>query len=120
MPELIVTSIAEWLALPEPTLPVIKSAKEKGSVYHLYKVGFFLVPEDQLSQTPAKAQMFGGKKILPTGVIDFEGKKVLCRLPLELSEWVSFCVSAAHGGQNVFPCDVEFGRLDGRAYAEVL
>ena len=120
MAELIVTSTAEWLALPEPTLPTIKSPTEKGSIYHLHKVGFLMVPREQLAEAPAKAQMFGDKKILPTAVIDFEGKKVLCRLPLELSEWVSTCVSMAHAGHNAFPCQVEFGRLEGRAYAELL
>lgn len=120
MTEFIVTSISEWHALPEPTLPSIKSPTEKGSIYHLHKVGFFLIPNEQMSESPKGAQMFGEKKILPTAVIDFEEKKVLCRLPLELSEWVSTCVSMAHAGHNAFPCEVEFGRLNDKAYAELL
>lgn len=120
MSKFIVSSIAEWLVLPELTLPSIKNPAEKGSIYHLHKIGFFIVPYEQLSKAPDKAEMLGDNKVLPTAVIDFEGKKMLCRLPLELSEWVSTSVSMAHVGHNIFPCDVEFGRLEGRVYAELL
>lgn len=99
--ELLVTSIDEWFALPELALPLLKSQAEGGSTYQLHNVGMFFVPNDQIADAPESARTFGTKKILPTAVIDFEDKKILYRLPLDLSNWVSTCVSMAHSGHNV-------------------
>lgn len=118
--ELIVTSTSEWFALPELKLPSIKSQREKGSIYRLHNVGIFFIPNEQIEEAPEKAYTFGHKKILPTAVIDFKENIALYRLPLDLSQWVSTCVSMAQSGHNVFPCEVEFGRLNGRAYADLL
>lgn len=59
----------------------------------------------------------GGKSALPTAVVLFSSKYELCRLPLELSEWVQQCVGMAHAGLSVFPARIEFGLLNNRAYA---
>ena len=66
------------------------------------------------------SEMPGGKSMLPTAVVLFDGKYELCSLPLDLSEWVQNCVGMAHAGMNTFPAKVEFGVLNNRVYAEIL
>ena len=66
------------------------------------------------------AEQAAGKRFLPTAIVDFDGAEQLCKLSIELSGWTQFCVSTVHSGGNPFPSEVEFGRLDGRAYAEIL
>jgi hypothetical protein len=41
MPKTHVTTLAEWLALPELFIPTDAQSKGKGSVYRVLKVGFF-------------------------------------------------------------------------------
>jgi hypothetical protein len=117
-----VESIAEWQALPQPTFSTLKNASDKGSVYHVFKVGFLVAsPKDcERSGIKAKANETG-KCFLPTAVMDVAGEKQLCRLPLELTNWATTVVGmATTQGVNVFPTDIEFGILDGRTYAEML
>lgn len=120
MPNSIVTSIEDWRKLPEVAIPKIASSAESGSVYRVHKVGFFLAKLDPCPVEFQGAEQAAGKRLLPTAVIDFDGSEQLCRLPIELSAWTKFCVGAAHSGGNPFPSEVEFGRLHGRAYAEIL
>lgn len=114
----IVTTVEEWLLLSEVSLPTLNSPNEKGSTYNLLRVGFLAVPKAALPAQLAAAQAAGDKRLLPTAVIKFDGKEELCRLSLDLSPWVLWCVEVAHAGNNPFPSEVEFGRLNGRAYAE--
>ena len=41
MANTVVTNFQDWLKLPEVAIPKIASSAEKGSVYRVYKVGFF-------------------------------------------------------------------------------
>ncbi len=117
----VVSSLDEWLNLPEPVLPVLKSEREKGTIYTVHKVGFFAVSRDECRKRNVQAVSApDGKCILPTALLEFAGEKTLCRLPIDLAPWGEHSVAMAHSGMNPFPCGVEFGRLQGRAYAEIL
>ncbi len=119
-PSLIVTTLDEWRALPEIAFPGVAETSATGSIYALRKVGFLAVPEAQCPPDLREALAVGDKRLLPTTVIEFDGGLQLCRLPIELSPWARQCVELAHSGMNPFPSRVEFGRLKGRAYAEIL
>ena len=86
----------------------------------LHKVGFLLAKLDPCPVEYQGAEQAAGKRLLPTAVVDFDCAEQLCKLPIELSAWTKFCVEVAHSGSNPFPSDVEFDRLEGRAYAEIL
>jgi hypothetical protein len=120
MPNTVVTSFEDWLKLPEVAIPKIASSAGSGSVYRVHKVGFLLAKLDPCPPEYQSAEQAAGKRLLPTAVVDFDGAEQLCKLPIELSAWTKFCVGAAHAGDNPFPSEVEFGRLDGRVYAEIL
>ncbi len=114
-----ISSVQEWVDLPQISLPSVGSAKERGSVYKVFKVGLLGVSRADcermnLSVTPSH----GDKCVLPTAVIEFARKRQLCRLPLELAPWTFECVAMANAGRNPFPSDVKFGVLEGRPYAE--
>jgi hypothetical protein len=116
-----IQSAIEWQALPEPQLPNLKDESESGTTYRVVKVGFLAVPSSQCKEINLKAKSApGGRCLLPTAVVLFDGKEELCKLPIELSEWVENSVAMAHSGIDLFPSDVEFGILKGRAYAEML
>ncbi|VAX33355.1 hypothetical protein MNBD_NITROSPIRAE02-1635 [hydrothermal vent metagenome] len=117
----VITNLNGWLNLPNIEMPSLKSEKEKGSVFHVKKVGFVLVDKNECKRKGLNAQQApGGKCALPTAVVLFGNKYELCSLPLELSEWVQQCVGMAHSGMNAFPTQVEFGVLNNRIYAEML
>lgn len=117
----VVTDVKGWLDLPSIKIHVLKSDKETGIVFEVKKVGFVLADKKDCEAKGVSAPGApGGKSALPTAVVLFGDKYELCSLPLELSEWVQHCVGMAHAGMNVFPTKVEFGVLNGRAYAEAL
>ena len=113
-------SAEEWLQLPEVLLPVVSSTASDGTVYEVRKVGFLGVPRASCPSELHGAQHIADKVLLPTVTAVVDGSDLLCRLPLDLSPWARHSVEAAHAGMNPFPARVEFGRLAGRAYAEVL
>ena len=116
-----IESVEGWLALPEISLPTLRSPDEKGSVVNVFKVGFLAVNDGDCAKAGIRAKKGpAGKSLLPTATVSFAGERQLCRLPVALSEWTFGCVSTAMSGHNPFPSEVEFGVLDGRTYAELL
>jgi len=116
-----VTSAEEWKKLSEPQFPLLESEQEKGSVFEVKKVGFYMASKEECEKLKLPAeQVPGGKYALPTAFVKFGAEFELCKLPTELTGWVSNAVAMAHSGMNAFPCSVEFGELNGRKYAEIL
>lgn len=113
-------SAKDWLSLPEVLLPEVASELAEGTTYEVRKVGFLGVPQSSCPAALLGAQAVGDKVLLPTVTAVVNGDALLCRLALELSPWALSCVEMAHAGHNPFPSKVEFGRMNGRAYAEIL
>jgi hypothetical protein len=117
---LYVASAEEWKNLPEIVTPTISTPKQSGSDYVVHKVGFVLVDQSEcLSVGIQPDTEIAGRLALPTAVIELDGDKWLCRLPLELTPWAIDLVGMAQLGGIQFPTTIEFGRLDGRTYAEL-
>jgi hypothetical protein len=112
-------SVEEWLKLPEIFPPTLRNESEIGSIFFVVKVGFLALSEKECRRLklPA-AQEYMGKCILPTAVIAANGASELRRIPLELGQWAFDSVALAQSGRSLFPSKVEFGILNGRAYAE--
>lgn len=114
-----ITSIEEWLKLSELTVPSLGSNKEPGLIVAVIKVGFLAVGEADCRKMRIYARrVLGDKCVLPTALVEQSGVRQLVRLSLDLAPWVIDCVALANAGQNQFPSKVEFGALNGRAYAE--
>ena len=120
MSQQIPDSAEGWLNLPEVLLPVVATPSAQGTTYEVRKVGFLGVSKSSCPLELHGAQAVGDKVLLPTVTAVVEGEALLCRLPLELSGWALSCVEMAHSLRNPVPSKVEFGRLKGRAYAEIL
>jgi hypothetical protein len=116
----IVSTIKEWLELPEPSFPLVNSASEEGSVYFVHKVGFLKLPYVGSEGVGRSQGLEVLQDVLPTAELNFGLERVLCKLPSELNGWVTLCVDMAINGKNVFPTEVEFGILNGKKYAEIL
>jgi hypothetical protein len=121
--KLVVTTTKEWVDLPEIPLETISSPTQRGTVLQVLKAGFLLAtPEECKKFRIQGAVARRGRYLLPTIVVETANRrKVLYRLPVALTEWAEACVAAAHVlHTNPFPANVEFGILNGRAYAEEL
>jgi hypothetical protein len=116
-----IESAAEWIQLPELVVPTISAPTVQGSVYTVHKVGFVVATNDELRRLELSSPVaMGGRPILPTAVVQFADERQLCRLPTELVAWARDAVANAQSGLLRFPMQVEFGRLKGRVYAELL
>jgi hypothetical protein len=114
-----ITSIEEWLSLPELSIPSLATDKETGSICTVIKVGFLGVSEADCRKMRIRAKpVVGNKCVLPTSVVEQNGARQLVRLSLDLAPWVIDCVTLANTGRKPFPSKVEFGELNGRLYAE--
>jgi len=111
------SSVEEWLQLPELSLPVLINAKETGAIYMVLvlKFGFLLASKNdcKVNGLDPRIESFG-KCILPTIDIESSKESMLFRLPLKLASWAFDNVALANTGMNHFPSKVEFGVLDGR------
>lgn len=119
----VVTSIEEYLALPELPIPAVADERQAGRTVRVHKVGFYgaLEPEVRRHKLDADFVKDAGRYLLPTTVADDDnGQKRFYRLPLSLSSWAFDAVAAAHALGNPFPCQVEFGILNDRHYAEMI
>jgi hypothetical protein len=113
--------LSEWLALPEVPAPTIRDEGEMGVVMQVAKVGFLFATGEECEKAGLSAEPGpNGKFILPTAIIEEASGPSLHRLPPALAPWVFDAVALAHVGRNQFPSKVEFGRLKGRVYAEVV
>ena len=116
-----IKTVSEWLALPEIEIPVISSPDKNGKVYKVKNVGFFMADIGECSShNIIEKSNLAGKIPLPTIVTEAKNHFRQFRLPVDLNEWAHSCVSLAASGMNGFPCDVEFGNLNGNIYAEFL
>jgi hypothetical protein len=114
-----VISVSEWLKLPEVSMPSLRDNTETGTIVIVAKVGFLLATEADCRQLNLPAEPGpNGKLLLPTAMIQNGDRASLHRLPTDLTSWVVDAVALARIGKNLFPSRVEFGRLDGRPYAE--
>lgn len=87
------------MSAPELSFPTITDPGQQGAIVHVDKVGFL-------------PSMGAGYVVTTQG----EWR----RLPEALALWARDVTSMALTTRNPFPCQVEFGQLDGRAYAEIL
>ena len=114
-----VLSISEWLVLPEVKVPTIRNDCEMGAVVQVAKVGFLFATDADCKKAGISAERApNGKLALPTAIVQEASGPSLHRLPPTLAPWVLDAVALAHAGRNQFPAKVEFGRLNGRVYAE--
>ena len=123
MPKTNVTSLAEWLVLPELFIPTDAQSNGKGAVYRVLKVGFFAATPAECEKKNLTAEPNpSGKCFLPTAFIqEKSGTQQLYRLPISLQEWATTLVALVHDGHpNPLPCEIEFGLKDDRIYAEMI
>jgi hypothetical protein len=115
-----VTSAAEWKELPQIVAPIISSPEKEGSSYLVHTVGFVMTDQRQCDRLGLRPKdQVAGKLALPTALVEFDGKKRLCRLPIEVTPWTIEVVALAQAGQLEFPMIIEFGKLDGHTYVEI-
>ena len=115
-----VTTLAEWLALPELIVPTDAQSGGKGVVYKILKVGFFgtTPAECEKKHLPTEPNLTG-KCFLPTTFVqEKDGSQQLYKLPISLTEWATDFVASVHAGhKNPFPCDIEFNLREDCMYA---
>lgn len=121
MSQFAVLTLEEYLALPELPIPAVADERALGVVYEVHKVGFFRASREacERRQIPADYVEDADGCLLPTVVIGKAGRKEFYRLPVSLSEWAVQLVATAHSIGNPLPCEVEFGILKDRHYAEM-
>jgi len=115
-------SVAEWKRLPELPIVRIASEDESASVYTVIRAGFMPAKQADASATGLSGTVApdvpAGILPLPTATVaSGEGERIY-RLPIELNDWVISIVALAQDGRLRFPCEVEFGILRGRHFAE--
>lgn len=111
-------SAKEWRLLPELPMKAIADEGEKGSVYRVLKAGFYSARYAELDDAGVNRPDGDGVLPLPTVTVEEEGGPRLYRLPDKLNGWAYDNVAIGVSGVRLFPCDVEFGVLHGRPYAE--
>jgi hypothetical protein len=95
---------AEWQALPTLAFRTITDPHEQGGeVYRIKKVGAYHSREGAM----------------PVAVVEGASGPIEYQLPVQLLPWVQDCVGMAMMGMNPFPCQVEFGIVNGAYYAEL-
>ena len=120
--DFVVRTIDEYLALPELPMPSVPSEEAPGRVYRVLKIGFYMATQAECEAHGLEAMPVPERQryALPTTVVEIEKKKEFFRLPHSLASWAFDAVAVAHAIKNPFPCDVEFGILRDRHYAEIL
>ena len=83
------------------SIPKVPTAAHKGKIYTVLAVGYHKSGEVMVSVK--------------------ENEQITAyRLPKDLSDWAINTIEIAKKGLNLFPCDVEFGELQNRFYAEII
>ena len=114
-------SLADWRALPELPMATIADEGDSASVYAVVRVGFIpakIAEARAAGIAGTDADGPAGMVPLPTVTVRSAEGERLFRLPAELNGWAVDVVALAHGGQNLFPCEIEFGVLRGLPFAE--
>lgn len=88
-------------AITTTEFPALNNDQERGLVYHVQKVGFYLASQEECEQLPLNPQqIFGEKYALPTAYVKFANLFELCKLPLELMDWMVDIAALTHQGAN--------------------
>lgn len=119
-----ISTFAEWAKLPLLNIPVLENEQEAGATYRVKRIGFLFAPKHflrVLDLSDENVMKRGDDMMLPTIEIETSGKTIMHKLPVPLSSWAYDTIAIAHSPLgNPLPCEVEFGVLDGRYYAEML
>ncbi|PFX91624.1 hypothetical protein COL41_25395 [Bacillus mycoides] len=100
---------------PFLNIPMIITEKD-GMVYEVLNAGFYtndavaIITTDGFDETRLNIPIVTVK--------NNDGSFQVYRLPLELEDWVLFCMRSASVGKNPFPCKVTFGIIDNKFYVE--
>ncbi|OWT48549.1 hypothetical protein [Bacillus sp. K2I17] len=100
---------------PFLNIPMIIT-EEDGMVYEVLNAGFYtndavaIITTDGFDETRLNIPIVTVK--------NNDGSFQVYRLPLELEDWVLFCMRSASVGKNPFPCKVTFGIIDNKFYVE--
>lgn len=111
-------SAAEWVALLRLPMPVIADARERASVYLVLRVAVVTAAAADVRRAGITSDERGDAVPLPTVTVRSDTRERLYRLPIELNGWALNCVALAIDDQLRFPCEVEFGVINGRPFAE--
>ncbi len=72
------------------------------------------------SQTAMVLSVGMSNRALPLVTVLKDEKPVCYRLPQELSDWAYTVIGIANMGENLFPAQVTFSKINGRYYADIL
>lgn len=115
-----VTSAEQWNNLPGPELPELQSAEESGAAYEVTQLGYYPAAREECMALGIKAdQPQGVAYALPIAHMKLGQEIVLCKLPIELTSWVLRAILITQRGANPLPATIEFGKLDGRVFADI-
>ncbi|EJQ32406.1 hypothetical protein IEC_05418 [Bacillus toyonensis] len=87
-----------------------------GMIYEVFNAGFHanntlaIITTDGFDETRLNTPIVTVK--------NNAGSFQVYRLPLELEDWVLFCMRSASVGKNPFPCKVAFGIIDTKFHVE--
>lgn len=84
-------------------VPILLDEKAKGVVHHVLSAGFL-----------------GGEREPIVTIKESNGEVVAYRLPNDLFGWVENSMGMKLQGIDMFPANVEFGKLNNRVFAEIL
>lgn len=77
-------------------------------------------PINEGSQTTMVLSVGMSNMALPLITVLKDEKPVCYRLPQELSDWAYTVLGIANIGENLFPAQVTFSKINGRCYADIL
>jgi len=112
-----ISTIGDWLGLPEPQFPQIEKSEDTGAVFRVKSVACVVVPTEECKEKGIDTmQVSQGKSILPAFKVKFDGEYLWCRLPTDLSPWVVSCLAQAKAKAAIqsFPTNIEFGVREGK------
>lgn len=76
--------------------------------------------EDAVKYNVLSLGIVGSQRTAFATIKEKDGTVSAYRLPHQLDEWVQLSLMMSAQGVNSFPSEVEFGKIDGRIYAEIL
>lgn len=76
--------------------------------------------EDTIKYNVLSLGIIGSQRTAVATIEEKDGTISAYRLPHQLDDWVQVSMMMSAQGLNAFPSEVEFGKIDGRIYAEIL
>ncbi|WP_431685767.1 hypothetical protein [Hahella sp. NBU794] len=121
MYDALVTTVDDWLALPELVIPRADYSRGiSGVVLDVEEVSFCAVSKYECEQAGLNAESTpGGRRVLPVITVREAGDYEVYRLPLSLTSWAIMVVSLIKMGRKVLPSKVEFGEVQEQLIAKV-